>query len=102
MKYIRTKDNIVKHPHPNAEVFTFRYEIVKQADTIEKLCDQFVLLDHNKVFLLANNNFSVIRDIWKNNRYAEIYIYGAIWTDKGLIYVAKMNDKGELELLWEL
>ena len=24
---------------------------------------------------------------------------GAIWTDKGLIYVAKMNDKGELELL---
>ena len=27
-------------------------------------------------------------------------IYGAIWTDKGLIYAAKMNDKGELELLW--
>lgn len=26
-------------------------------------------------------------------------VYGAIWTDKGLIYVAKMNDKGELELL---
>ena len=26
-------------------------------------------------------------------------IYGAIWTSKGLIYVAKMNDKGELELL---
>ena len=24
----------------------------------------------------------------------------AIRTDKGLIYVAKMNDKGELELLW--
>ena len=26
-------------------------------------------------------------------------IYGAIWTNKGLIYVAEMNDKGELELL---
>jgi hypothetical protein len=26
-------------------------------------------------------------------------LYGAIWTDKGLIYVAKMNEKGELELL---
>ena len=24
-----------------------------------------------------------------------------IRTDKGLIYVAKMNDEGELELLWE-
>ncbi len=27
-------------------------------------------------------------------------IYGCIWTSKGLIYVAKMNDKGELELIW--
>ena len=26
-------------------------------------------------------------------------IYGAIWTDKGLIFVAKMNNEGELELL---
>ena len=26
-------------------------------------------------------------------------VYGAIWTDKGLIYVAKMNEKRELELL---
>ncbi len=26
-------------------------------------------------------------------------IYGAIWTEKGLTYVAKMNDEGELELL---
>jgi hypothetical protein len=26
-------------------------------------------------------------------------IYGAVWTDEGLIYVAQMNKKGELELL---
>ena len=26
-------------------------------------------------------------------------VYGAIWTDKGLIYVAKMNNKGEFKLL---
>ena len=26
----------------------------------------------------------------------EYEIYGAIWTDKGLIYVAKMNEKGEI------
>ena len=25
--------------------------------------------------------------------------YGAIWTDKGLIYIARMNIKGDLELL---
>lgn len=26
-------------------------------------------------------------------------IYGALWTDKGLIYIAKLNDKKEWELL---
>lgn len=26
-------------------------------------------------------------------------IYGAIWTPKGLIYVAQLNERGELELL---
>ena len=31
--------------------------------------------------------------------FPNIEIYGAIWTDKGLIYVAKMNDKGELCLI---
>ena len=25
--------------------------------------------------------------------------YGAIWTDKGLIYVARMNEEGKFELL---
>lgn len=98
MKYIRTKDSI--NPVVREEdIKLFEKTGQRLADTIEELCDQFVLLDHNKVFLLANNNFSVIRDIWKNNRDMEIYIYGAIWTDKGLIYVAKMNEKGELELL---
>ena len=29
----------------------------------------------------------------------KVVVYGSIWTDKGLIYVAKMNDKGELELI---
>ena len=32
-------------------------------------------------------------------RYGGCDLFGAIWTDKGLIYVAKMNEKGELELL---
>lgn len=40
MKYIRTKDSIVEHPHPNAQVFTFRYEILKIADTIEDLIQE--------------------------------------------------------------
>lgn len=35
--------------------------------------------------------FLAYAKLWSSCKYN---IYGAIWTDKGLIYVAKMNDKG--------
>jgi len=112
MKYIRTKDGqIMKHPHPNAQVFTCRYEIEKVADTIEELCDEFVFEDSDGHFLC---NFCEQTDLDVGSKFDELKYwfnysekqqykirncYGAIWTDKGLIYVAKMNEKGELELL---
>ena len=78
-------------------------DIIKQSDTIEELCDEFVLFD--KPF----NTYGVFDKKVINYKWLKehrtIYpsklciIYGAIWTDKGLIYVAKMNDKGELELI---
>ena len=40
--------------------------------------------------------FLAYAKLWSSCKYN---IYGAIWTDKGLIYVAKMNDKGDLELI---
>ena len=67
----------------------------KEADTIEELCDGFVCVYNN------DNNHDIyypyvidIKDmnLTKNNNW-----YVAIWTDKGLIYVAKLNEKGELE-----
>lgn len=69
---------------------TLNSEIIKQADTIKELCDEFVMISYGKHKL----------DIGCHS-YGDkkIQIYGAIWTDKGLIYVAKMNEKGELELL---
>ena len=76
-----------------------------KAETIEKLCDRFVLVGAG---LYRTVNFE-IDDLIDNespcyNSLEEILhsghiVYGAIWTNKGLIYVAKMNDKGELELL---
>ena len=103
MKYIRTKcGKIVKHPHPNAEVFTFRYEIEKQADTIEELCDLYVL-ERNEFFEYCTfHSYDVAKLLKKTSvetKDAIANIYGAIWTEWGLKYVAKMNDKGELELL---
>lgn len=82
-------------------------DIMKESDTIEELCDEFVFVDESgKKDLLDDNykaelqecgTFSVVHTLMKQDRPKELY--GAIWTDKGLIYIAKMNEKLELELL---
>lgn len=78
----------------------WKTDILAQANTIEELCDELVAIsknNHKTHFVIHRYFGSFDIDEWlKNNIYE---IYGAIWTDKGLIYVAKMNDKGELELL---
>ena len=97
MKYIRTKDGIYE-----LDGFGFRYpKDYKKADTIEELCDEFVVIyNESKKFKKPFTSFySDIIGVLKEHDLSECKIYGAIWTDKGLIYVAKMNDKGELELL---
>lgn len=75
----------------------------KQADVIEELCDEFVLKGVD--IILLNKEYTQFRfecdDSWFDITDTELRtgIYGAIWTDKGLICVAKMNDKKEFELL---
>ena len=131
MKYIRTKDGIYLnggefgYPHvgiigkkqENDFGFCFdKTDVIKQADTIEELCDEFVLIhteyDNSKDIFEARSSGT-----WLQHRGDNYYsfgleqvrsgkmnikgstLYGAIWTEWGLKYVAKMNDKGELELL---
>jgi len=108
MKYIRTKDGII---YENAKQMIDRnWQVVaksgrgikvsnnlicKQADTIEELCDAIIVFENGrpKVHMPCDkHNVYMLRNVWYENRFA-------IWTDKGLIYVAKMNEKGELELL---
>lgn len=120
MKYIRTKDGkIWSFSNPN-NIFLYEGsdkkngkwlheigEVSKEADTIEELCDEFVFVDESGKKDLVDGNYkaklqecgtsSVVRVLMKQDRPKELY--GAIWTDKGLIYVAKMNGKWELELL---
>jgi len=72
-----------------------KVEVIKQADTIEELCDCIVYVtDTNKKHIEKD----LKPTLWEKKVNIK-EIYGAIWTDKGLIYVAKMNQKGELELL---
>ena len=94
MKYIRTKDGRITNRIDD----TYITYIIAQADTIEELCDEFVATDYgiNKkpMIIIANNGLNTIKEMLNDSS-----VFGAIWTDKGLIYVAKMNEKGELELL---
>ena len=123
MRYIRTKDGriikIGEQTDVGYEKGTFEVhnktgivasyepiEVLKETNTIEELCDEFVL-DHPLFrdnckclyhsFEKAKNGIKKRSDN-AHNLY-DFNIYGAIWTNKGLIYVAKMNEKGELELL---
>lgn len=114
MKYIRNESGIYEVVKSNSRSTEFIYPTKKGirfcqrqnkkckfADTIKELCDEFVVAYEDgarivygdlewakvkaKASLVAFDDKSII--------------YGAIWTDKGLKYVAKTNDQGELELL---
>ena len=118
MKYIRTKDGIYVVVREKLKELVVRKRdidfepnftilkkyIIAQADTIEELCDVFIKKSNepgNPYF-----NIGISANVVFDKKYEEFKTefehydyYGAIWTDKGLIYVAKMNEKGELELL---
>lgn len=92
---VRAKGN-PNHLYNKSRIQT---EILQQADTIEELCDEYCLKGSDGTRLVYNrSDFADLKkNILSNNGWTEIY--GAIWTPKGLIYVAKMNEDGELVLL---
>lgn len=121
MKYIRTKDSIFELVNEeihlgktegiegvefykawqperislNGHRYTRSVEVkrvIKTADTIEELCDEFVYVASEKDRPVVCYKPTAFHKLSDN-------LYGAIWTDKGLIYVAKMNEEGTLELL---
>ena len=115
-KYVRTKDGIyelkvneelkaqktsnyfyIQHKGYGCNLLYDKQDLkkFKQADTIEELCDGYLC------FTKSNKNWVVTENYETAKLYAErgCKVYACILTDKGLIYVAKMNDKGVLELL---
>ena len=107
MKYIRTKDGIYKVESETynkqgyyidiyEEDVILKKRVIKQSENLEELCDRFVVIDKETKEVMNIVSFLEYAKLWA---YCKYNIYGAIWTDKGLIYVAKMNDKGELELI---
>lgn len=111
MKYIRTKDGCITEGNFEiGKTIATLYgdeQITKEntADTIEELCDEFVIDNplNWRPFPFTTPDVDKVKLLLKNHPVSlikyNIKIYGAIWTDKGLIYVAKLNEKGEWELL---
>lgn len=118
MKYIRMRDGIYEVVKEDGDwidcVGSFqrmmkcqfcikKHAIIKQADTIEELCDCFVKIKRKgncKPYILKFDYKDLPTLKEQAIKYKDSSVYGAVHIeDKGLIYVAKMNEKGELELL---
>lgn len=115
-KYIRTKDGIYNtdnlyiceelndkpYATKNNGLCIYKESIIKQANTIEELCDVFIKKSKENDYFQVGTDSNIIFDKKFENykkRFNNYDYYGAIWTDKGLQFVARMNSKGELELL---
>lgn len=114
MKYIRTKNGVYEvselneyatHHKSNKTLIIDKYidryilnkTILAQADTIEELCDEFVVIFEDKNHIVYSEfKWAMDKAMWSGMPFI---IYGAIWTDKGLKYIAKLNEEGRLELI---
>lgn len=117
--YIRTKDGVYENVNPyfikeNKLYMSWDYptgieadflgDILNQSENLEELCDEFVY--ENQEYETPQRCYQNCHGIWFDDQRLthltekEIStIKGAIWTEWGLKYVAKMNESGDLELI---
>ena len=116
MKYVRTENAIYEEDKVTICVDAFSKKeyvdipinvntsqlslIIAEADTIEELCDCFMLEPIMKGLTPIDYKRFTTAKKAKERLKLESTLYGAIWVkDKGLIYVAKLNDKGGIDLI---
>lgn len=110
--YIRTKDRIyqvestlrdngfVKGYNIGYMAFITKDQVINQSENLEELCDEFVMVDNSdnkpyRPFIIYGKSLEELNERQSCNE----SLYGAIWTSKGLIYVAKMDSDGKLVLI---
>lgn len=110
--YIKTKNMIyeaesalrdngfVKGYNVGEMEFIRKEQVINQSENLFELIDEFVVIrDNTKTNqLVRTDNIEYLKEIMKEDKRI-IDVKGAIWTEWGLKYVAKLNDKGELELI---
>lgn len=120
MRYIKLKNGIIdvyskfgfnekycdEHEDKFEEEFAkyaINEHVIKRSNNIEELCDCFIKIkkEKNRNDYILKFDFRHLPELRKTKKkYPDSPIYGAInIDDKGLIYVAKMNNNGEFELL---
>lgn len=102
MKYIRTDKGVYERDKCKSALW--KMKVIKEADTIEELSDEFVFhtMDGKEQFFISQGHLKDVlsnKNINLKNYLSCREIYAAIWTNKGLIFVAKINKDGVLELL---
>ena len=78
--------------------------IIDESDNLEDLLDEIVIdcksnINKKPFIHILPPKVYVTKDRIDYVLTQDFEVYGAIWTHQGLIYVAKLNDKGELEIL---
>ena len=106
MKYIRTKDGKLRNEKEWKDLLDYAESncqdiddmVIKQADNIQELCDEYIWVTpqgERHIKPKTNDGLWLASCDYKNGH----LIYGAIWTNRGLIYVAIMSVEGDWELL---
>lgn len=117
MKFIKTKDGIyevvdtyevkyvIGYTEDGFEISIYKENGITEANTLEELCDLYIDEETKTIFHKYNGNKYVIN--WKTNLVysfkdlVKVFpnVKGAIYTDKGLIYVTKLNEEGKSWLI---
>ena len=79
--------------------------VIKESDNLEDLLDEYVVdcehkdsIKNHFIYTLPKNIKTYYLGLNQDIKDATI-IYGAIWTNQGLTYVAELNEKGEWKLI---
>lgn len=97
----------IKHLNVTPEKFL---QGIPQSENLEELCDEFIIVletaDGQKIYSINYNLCEALKDkdliikvVREKDLKYEFNIYGAVWCEFGLKYVAKMNSDGELVLI---
>ena len=97
MSYIRTKDGVYEVDNNTKGTEDFLWVKTSKANIIQCVWLNCIINQSENLEELVDNTVYYIDGLFGEER--KITWYGVIYTEKGIITVAKTNDNGELELI---